>query len=133
MTFTIEDITKAARQLNFGDDLVLKLIAYLPKKRSSQQNKSLHLFCKMIADKLNDEGQTWNMAGWFGRTYEVPFSLKIVKENIWKPIQLALFDKESTTALNTEEINKVVDVINKHISERFGISAEWPSLENINE
>lgn len=132
MTWTIEEITDALRQLNFKDDLVLKVIAYLPKKRTNQQNKSLHLYCKIVADELNNLGQTWNMAGWFGKSYEVPFSYLIVKENQWKPIQLALFGDESTTQLTTDKINKIVDVLNKHYSDRFGFSVQWPAVEDAN-
>ena len=47
--------------------------------------------------------------------------MNIVKERIWRPIQLALFDKQSTTKLVNKEINEIYDIVNKHISEKFGI------------
>jgi len=54
-----------------------------------------------------------------------------IKEMIWKPIQHSLFGKKSTTELlRSEEIDKIYDVINKHLAENFLIEIPpFPSLE----
>jgi hypothetical protein len=48
---------------------------------------------------------------------------------MWKPIQRALTQKESTTRLTTKEVNEVFEVMHKHISEKFGINVPFPTRE----
>ena len=56
---------------------------------------------------------------------------ELVKKFFWKTIQLALFDFDTTTKLNTEQINKISDVIIKFFGDR-GIVIEFPSEEYMN-
>jgi len=51
---------------------------------------------------------------------------KMAKKHLWKPIQEVMLGKESTTEPYTDEYAKVYDVINRHISTKFGISVPWP-------
>ena len=92
MMFNLTDIETACRNFGMQDDGIMKFLSCLPKRRSKQQNKALHLFCKKIADELNEQGQTFKTIKVLdGQELEHHFSLSIVKEYIWKPIQLALF------------------------------------------
>ena len=49
---------------------------------------------------------------------------------IWKPIQITLFKKESTTELTTSEINEVISVLSKFFSER-GVYIPFPSIQSL--
>lgn len=132
MKFDIKEIAEACKFAEIEEIKILEVIARLPKKRTNQQNRALHLFCKIIADKLNEQGQSYNIAVFYDKIFEVPFTLNIVKDQIWKPIQLALYDDESTTTLTTEKINQIVNVINKFMAEKYEIYVDWPSFENQN-
>ena len=54
----------------------------------------------------------------------------LVKEFVWRPIQLTLFNIESTTKLDTKQMNEVIDVITKFFGDR-GIVLPFPSIETL--
>ncbi len=96
-------------------------------KRSTLQNSALHLYFTIISTELTNLGITFNYSGIKGQNYEMPYTSEIVKNFIWKPIQIALFDFESTTKLTTNNINTIVDVITKFFAEK-GIQIIFPSI-----
>jgi len=120
--YSIED-TSLISMLNDGDKVKVKKIT---KKRSLQQNRALHLFFIMVSDNLNDLGITFVYRGLKGQEIETPYTEILVKETLWKPIQKTLFDIESTTELDTEKINKILDILVNFFAEK-GISISFPS------
>lgn len=94
--------------------------------RTNKQNRALHKYYQLIADMLNEKGITFKVLD----LYEAPFSVIIVKETIWKPIQKVLFDSDSTTKLTTNQINTILDVLANHFSE-LGEVVEFPCIENL--
>lgn len=99
--------------------------------RTTNQNSSLHLFFQMIADQLNELGQEFCYTGISGKELSTPYTMNIIKEMFWKPIQLTLFDTESTTKLTTKQIDTIVDVFSKFFADK-GVVIEFPSEENRN-
>ena len=98
---------------------------FTQEKRTLQQNKALHLFFTWIAGMFNEVGQTYtNVMG-----IETIWSPIMVKELIWKPLQRQLFDTDSTTNINTEQINIIADAIILHFSE-IGFSLEFPNMQS---
>lgn len=96
-------------------------------KRTSQQNKALHKYFSMVADALNEQGIEFTKVF---KTADLMITPVIVKECMWKPLQQALFGKESTTELSKQqEIDKVYDVINRKLSESYGIYVPFPNKE----
>ena len=63
-----------------------------------------------------------------GLDLSIMYTPNIVKEFIWRPIQIALFNIESTTKINTKQINKIVDVITKWFGEK-GVYIDFPRKE----
>lgn len=100
------------------------------KKRTSIQNRALHLYFTFISNELNNLGLEFNYTGLVIENLSSVYTPHIVKEFIWKPIQIALFNKNSTTKLNTKEINEIIDVITKFFGDR-GISVQFPSIETL--
>jgi len=82
-------------------------------KRTLKQNKSLHKYCELLADALNDAGL--DMKKVLRPTIDIPWTKTSVKEHLWKPIQEAMLSKESTTEMQTNEPSQHVD---------------WPCKEN---
>lgn len=100
--------------------------------RTASQNNSIHLYCEMIAETLNDLGHTFSFMAIRGKTVEIRYTRELVKETIWKPIQDALFGKKSTTELTTTEVNEIVEPLIRFFAER-DIYLPFPSQESLSE
>ena len=99
------------------------------KQRTGQQNKALHVYCELLAEALNDAG--YDMQHVLAqKAVSIPWSRERVKECLWKEVQRAMFDTESTTELEKLQMNDVYEVLDRQISERFGVHVEFPSEEN---
>lgn len=99
--------------------------------RTEKQNNALHLYFRMIAEALNDAGLDMKVV--LKPEVDIPWTEDSVKKFLWKPIQEIYLTKKSTTELNTEEINKVYEILTRHIGEKFGIFVKFPSIEDIYE
>ena len=63
---------------------------------------------------------------------EIPWTPKLVKDVIWRNIQVAVVDKESTTKLNNEEVTKVYEAVNYYLVDRFKLeSIEFPCKDSL--
>jgi len=93
-------------------------------KRTLQQNKAMHLYYSQLAEALNDAGL--DMKKVLKPHVDIPWTPASIKAHLWHPVQEAMLGKESTTALDTQQVSAVYDVLNRHISEKFGISVQFP-------
>lgn len=101
----------------------------LPKSnRTLQQNKSLHKYCELVADELNEAGFDIKIA----IKADVPWNKDRVKDLWWRELQKAQFGKKSTTQLTTLEIQQVYETMNRSLA-GLGIHIAWPSLESLNQ
>jgi hypothetical protein len=96
--------------------------------RSDQQNKAIHLFCRLLADALNDAGL--DVRKTMKQDFDLPWTEKLVKELLWRPVQAAMLNKDSTTKLNKMEISDVYETINRHLAQTHGVSVPFPSHEH---
>lgn len=103
----------------------------LSDSRSAKQNRSLHKLFTLISDQLNEMGLEFQYFGVKGTQLSTRYNAKIVKDYFWRPIQIALFDIESTKDINTIQINEIVDVISKFFGDK-GVVIEFPSVEQLN-
>lgn len=93
--------------------------------RTGSQNNSIHLFFEWIANAFNELGHTYtNPMG-----IETFWTKNLVKEVIWKPLQMSLYGTDSTTKLEKDQINLIADGIIKHFSEQ-GYELKFPSLQS---
>lgn len=120
----LNDFIKLQKDNNY----TLEIKKYV-KARSEAQNNSLHLFFSQLSDEFNEKGIE------MPRVIRLPlfFTPYAVKDYIWRPAQISMFGKKSTTQITTMEINKIYDVINKVVSERTNgmvIVPPFPSYEN---
>lgn len=98
--------------------------------RTTRQNSALHLLFTIISSQLNEMGIEYQYFGLKGKVMSMMHTPHIVKEFVWRPIQMALYGIKSTTKINTEQINEIVDVLAKFFSEK-GIVIQFPSKEQI--
>ena len=96
-------------------------------KRTDPQNNALHLFCERLAQELNDKGL--DMRHTLKEDIDIPWTKENVKNFLWRPIQIAMTDKQSTTELTSGEPSRIHEVLSKHLGEKFGIYIPFPSDE----
>lgn len=96
-------------------------------QRTLKQNASLHIYFDLLAEELNKAG--YDMKKTFKHDVDIPWTPLTVKEYLWKPIQKSYILKQSTTELNTKEIDKIYDILNKHLGEKTGVYVPFPSNE----
>jgi len=99
------------------------------KRRTCQQNKALHKYLGELASALNLAG--WDMKAVLKPYVDIPWNQDMAKEFLWRPIQKAMQLEESTADLSTTDIQAVYAVLDRHISEKFGVHIEWPSEERM--
>ena len=123
-----KDIAKAHDKIDAigrkGSKFELKEIV---KYRTTLQNRALHKFFKIISDALNEQGNEFIFTGLKGNISTM-YTSEIVKNHIWKVVQVGLFNVESTTKINTKQINRISDVLIKHLGEN-GIIVDFPRDE----
>ena len=102
-------------------------------QRTHQQQKAIEVYCRELADQLNAAG--FEMKAFFEMTkgkIDIPWSQELVKEAIWKTVMSAMYpDKTSTTQMETDEVSKVFDVINRHVAETTGVSVMFPDATDL--
>ena len=64
---------------------------------------------------------------------EIPWTMIMVKNHIWRPIQISMFDKTSSTDLTTTECMEVYESMSILMSQSFGANIAWPSEESMSE
>jgi hypothetical protein len=130
MNYTIDEITESATRTGLSKSIVKALIDNLPTKRSSQQNRALHLFFTNIAFELNRLGLEFTFRGITGIEIQTTYTPEIVKDHLWKHLQMVMLGKESTTKLTTQDIEAIFLVLGKFFAER-GVVIEFPSIETL--
>jgi len=94
--------------------------------RTSRQNAALHLYFTFCSNALNESGIEFCYRGLKGMDIEIPWNSDLFKAMVWRPIQITLFDFESTTHLKTDQINQILDVLTRHFAS-IGLSVNFPS------
>lgn len=103
-------------------------LKFVSNTRTARQNRSLHKFFVIISETLNEIGQEFTYTGLKGFELSTRYTPDIVKNFFWRPIQLSLFELESTKGLDTKMINEIADVIIKFFGEK-GVLVEFPRKE----
>jgi len=97
-----------------------------PESHVSQRRfNAMHLWCERVAIELNSAGLDQKAV--LKPEVDIPWSKDSVKEQLWKPVLLALTGKTSTKDQTSEEVTQVLNTINRHLGQKFGVTLpEWP-------
>jgi len=95
------------------------------KTRTSAQNNALHVYCRLLGEKLNDSG--YDMKRVIKQEVDIPWSPSLVKEYLWKPIQKIVANEDSTAKAGSDDYYKTYSVLSRHLSDKFGLFVEFPS------
>lgn len=96
-------------------------------QRTDQQRKAIEVYCRELAEALNDAGldQRAVMAK-MRDGVEIPWSQARIKDVLWRPVQQAMLGKESTTGLSTVEVGQVYEALNRWTGHALGVSILFP-------
>ena len=83
------------------------------KTRTALQNRSLHLYYKLLASGLNEKH--FDVMKTLRHDIPIPWTDSLVKELLWRKVQHAMTDKYSTTKLDSGEVGIIYETINRHI------------------
>jgi len=95
--------------------------------RTLKQNKCLHSYCSQLADKLNDAGL--DMRKTLRHDIDIPWTGDNVREFMFNTISRVQYNRTSSE-LDTQEIQNVYEILNRHTSNQFGIGLSWPDKFN---
>lgn len=126
--FTRDEFLKMAEAL-YDQHKYITFSWQTGKQRSLTQNRALHLYCRMLADALNDAGL--DMRKVLKEEVDMPWNERTVKEFLWRPIQIAVTGHESTTQPKRAEYEPIYQVLYRHLAQKLGVMVEWPRKENI--
>jgi hypothetical protein len=97
--------------------------------RTDTQNKALHLYFTHLAEELNSAGYTVQLV--LKEKIDLDWTPEMIKELLWRPAQIAITGKKSTTTLDkVENITQIYEHLNRHVSEKFGLFVDFPHDEN---
>lgn len=122
---TLEQALEAVRKAYEESKYVELTIKKKGLTRSNQQNKALHKYFSMLADKLNDGG--YDVRKTLKADVDLPWSPDLIKDLMWRPLQKAMFDVDSTAKMKRADYTKVYEVLNRHTASKLGVSVQWPS------
>jgi hypothetical protein len=100
------------------------------KQRSDKQNSALHVYCRLLAQALNEAGYSY-IVEINGKRSKIDWSMYSVKSYMWKPIQQAIANKDSSTKCSTKDYPEIYENLNRLTAERFGVSVAWPTKEAV--
>lgn len=100
------------------------------KKRTSQQNRAMWLYCTLLAEALNDAGYDLLTFPW-REGFEIPFSPDHCMERFWRPIMEAMLNIKSTTEQTPKDVFEVYKVVDRAVSTKTGVTVDWPSVEGL--
>ena len=95
-----------------------------PEKRTLLQNKAMHKYFSMLSEALNEAG--YDMKKTLKPEIDIPWTPAMIKEHLWRPIQLAMTNKTSTTEQQTIDVSAVYETLNRHTSTKLGVSVGFP-------
>lgn len=111
---------------NFKDGAVYEIDIKNSDIRTIKQNASIHLYCKLIAEHLNKQGFVIQDV----IKLNTKWDMVKVKEMLFKPVVMSLYTKDSTTKLNRNEFELIIDTLVLALGKK-GIDyiPEFPSRE----
>ena len=99
------------------------------KSRTAQQQKAIEVYCRQVADALNDAG--YDKVAFYKAVQskiKLPWTQESVKSEIWKVVQKAMLKKSSTTQLTKHEVSDIYETINARVLAERGLYVAFPEV-----
>lgn len=82
---------------------------------------------EILANTLNDSGMGFRCI--LGQGDKIEWTPKLAKELLWRKTQVLQYGIVSTNNLDTAQVSKVYERINRHTATRFGVSVPFPEKD----
>jgi len=106
------------------------IIKETSKGRSGKQNKSLHLYLRMMTLKFNEAGVDQAMTFQkFRSGFSIPVTEYFLKE-VFQTVSEDMTGEKHTSKLTTKQMQEVYEAFNFGMGAKFGLSATWPVKED---
>ena len=86
--------------------------------RTAHQNRALHNYYQRLSKALNEGGYTFEQVI---DKPQIPWTPEIVKNNLWRKIQVSMTGKNSTRDLSTAEVGEIYEAMNSWLGSNLGI------------
>ena len=96
------------------------------RQRTGKQRAALEVYCRLLAEELNNAGYDMKLLLKKDPEYELPWNQAAIKEHLWRPIMLAMTGHESTVDCDRKEYGQIYDVLTRNLGEKLGITVLWP-------
>jgi len=108
----------------------VKVTLEVSKRRTLTQNSAIHKYCELLAAALSDSGYDMVRTLRILRKtpdIELQWTMESVKEYLWRPVQVATTEKQSSSKLDRAEVSRVYEELNKYTANKLGVSLPFPS------
>jgi len=99
----------------------------LDQRRSLKQNNALQLYCRWLANDLNDAGL--DMLKVLTPGAKIPWTGNTARELLWRKVQEAMTGKTSTTKPQKAEYVEIYRALSHHIAITFNVNTPWPGSQ----
>ena len=86
--------------------------------RTAHQNRAMHSYYQRLSKALNEGGYTFEQVI---DKPQIPWTPEIVKNNLWRKIQMSMTGKNSTRDLSTAEVGQIYEAMNSWLGSNLGI------------
>ncbi len=98
----------------------------IKEKRTGAQNRARWKYLQMIADILNERGETFEIKG---LKIECPFTKDNIYEMYWQTLRNHMYPGK-TKQLNTKEFTDLVEMVKMMFAKVFQISIPFPNWQD---
>lgn len=93
------------------------------------QRGATHIWFRLMSEALNDGG--FDMKRTLKAEIEIPWDSegRNFKEHMYKPVAETMFGVGSSEDLEPGQVSQVVEVMNRHLSEKTGVHVPFPQDE----
>jgi hypothetical protein len=97
-------------------------------KLSSKQWRAFHLWMSLIAKDLKDQGK--DMRKVLEPTIEITPTTEIVKNCVWRPLQIEKYNIESTKDIDSKQLQAIHLDVDRFFLQEHEINLPFPSRDN---
>lgn len=110
---------------------VVTLTLKVGRTRTSRQQAALEVWCRGVAQMFNEAGITREVHSsiFKGGSFECDWTRDSIKNEIWRPVQIALTNKESTTDPTTVEYGQIYETLVRVFGGKGIALPAWPVRE----
>lgn len=95
----------------------------IPTRRTGKQNDAIHAYCREVARVMAASG--YDMKTVIKEGVPIDPTMYLIKDYMWRPIQIAVTGVESTRKINPMEVNEIYEVLSRLLVERFSVDVPF--------